>query len=100
MADLQLQIQNLIKLVDEANNQLANIETILLQNRETHKIQIGGDIYNISKELRNVIYRDMEQQAYNIQVLLAEKLIQYKEKGGEVVDQHIQTLQNIYQDEY
>ena len=37
MVDLQLQIQNIIKLADVANNQLANIETILLQIGETHK---------------------------------------------------------------
>jgi len=71
MADIQLQIQNLVKLVDAANNQLADIITILLQTKETYRTQIGGDIYNIFKELRNVIHRDIEQQAYHIQVLLA-----------------------------
>ena len=38
MADLQLQIQNLIKLADIANNQLAYIETILLQTEKTYKM--------------------------------------------------------------
>jgi len=74
MADIQLQIQNIIKLADTANNQLADIETILLQTRETHRVQISRDIYNISKELKNIIYRDIEQQAYYIQVSLANKL--------------------------
>ena len=55
MADLQLQIQNLIKLADIANNQLAYIETILLQTEKTYKMQIGRDIYSISEELRNVM---------------------------------------------
>lgn len=35
IANIQLQIQNLVKLADIANNQLADIETILLQTRET-----------------------------------------------------------------
>jgi len=30
MANIQLQIQNLVKLADVANNQLANIKTVLL----------------------------------------------------------------------
>jgi len=34
--------------VDVANNQLADIKTILLQTEEAHKKQIGEDIYNIS----------------------------------------------------
>ena len=50
MADLQLQIQNIIKLADTVNNQLANIKTILFQTEKTHKIQISRDIYSIYKE--------------------------------------------------
>jgi len=34
MVDLQLQIQNIIKLADAANNQLADIETISLQTKK------------------------------------------------------------------
>ena len=60
MVDLQLQTQNLVKLVDIANNQLADIETILLQTREIHRMQISRDIYSIFKELRNIIHGDME----------------------------------------
>jgi len=60
MANIQLQIQNLVKLVITANNQLADIKTILIQTGETHKMQIGGDIYSISEELRNIIHRDMK----------------------------------------
>ena len=80
IADLQLQIQNLVKLVNAANNQLADIETIILQTGETHRMQIGGDIYNISEKLRKIIHRDIEQQAHRIQVLLANKLDSYKGK--------------------
>jgi len=47
IADIQLQIQTIIKLADVANSQLANIETILLQIGETYKIQIGRNIYSI-----------------------------------------------------
>jgi len=37
MADVQLQLQNIIKLVDVANNQLAGIEITLLQTGEIYK---------------------------------------------------------------
>jgi len=49
MADFQLQIQNLVKIADIANNQLIDIKTVLLQSGETHRTQIGGNIYSISK---------------------------------------------------
>ena len=71
MANIQLQIQNLVKLVDVVNNQLADIETTLLQTGEAYKEQIEGDIYNILEEFRNIVYRDMKHQAYHIKVLLA-----------------------------
>ena len=37
MTDIQLQIQNLVKLADVANTQLADIETVLLQSRKIYK---------------------------------------------------------------
>ena len=60
MVDPQLQTQNIIKLANAANNQLADIETILLQTKETHRILIGRNIYSISKELKNIIHGNME----------------------------------------
>ena len=71
---------------------MADIETILLQTKETYKIQIGRDIYSISEELRITIYGDIEQQAHHIQVLLANELDWYKEKEEEKVNEHIKTL--------
>ena len=70
MIDIQLQIQNLAKLANATNIELANIKTTLLQSSDTYKMQIRGDIYSISKELWNIIYKDMEKQAHHIQVLL------------------------------
>ena len=39
-------------------------------------MQIGGDIYIFSENLQNIIYRNMENQAYYIQILLANELDQ------------------------
>ena len=49
MADLQLQIQNLVKLANTANIELADIEITLSQASDIYKIQIREDIYSISK---------------------------------------------------
>ena len=69
-----------------ANNQLANIETTLLQTEKIHKTQTGEDIYSISEELKNIIHRDMKQQSYHIQVSLADVLDQCKDKEDKRVD--------------
>ena len=101
MVDIQLQIQNITKLTDTANNQLADIETILLKIGETYRIQISEDIYSISEKLRNIIYEDIEKQTYHIQVLLANELNQYKNKEEERIDENIRVLQKkVYQKTY
>jgi len=92
MADIQLQIHNLVKLADITNNQLADIETTLLQIEKTYKTQIGEDIYSISKELQNIIHGDIEKQAHHIQVLLVNKLDQYKGKKDKQVKKHIKMI--------
>ena len=60
MADLQLKIQNLVRLADVANNQLVDIKIVLLQTEGTYKMQISRNVYSISKELKNITHRDME----------------------------------------
>ena len=60
MSNIQLQIQNIVKLAEAANTQLVKIETTILQTSKAHEIQIAGDIFNISEDLQNIIQGDME----------------------------------------
>ena len=55
IADIQLQIQEIIKQANIVNNQLAGVKTILLQAEEIYNIQRGGDIYSILEELHTII---------------------------------------------
>ena len=66
MTDIQLQLQNIIKLVEVANIQLAEIETSILQASDNYKIQIVEDIFSISEDLQNIIQEDIENQIYYI----------------------------------
>jgi len=77
IADIQLQLQNIVKLADTMKNQLTYIENTLLQASKDHKIQIDKNTYSISKELWNIIHEEMEYQVHHIQVLLADKLNHY-----------------------
>ena len=52
-----MQSQDLVKIANAINNQLADIvEIVLLQADEIHKMQIGRDIYIFSEDLQNIIY--------------------------------------------
>lgn len=98
MADIQLQVQNLVELATASNIELANIETNLLQSSKTYKKQIGDDIYSIVDELWTVIHGDMERQTYCIQKLLANELDGCKEKGNIQFNEYIWEIQEVYWD--
>ena len=51
MAGTQLQAQNIVKLAEVTNTQLAEIETTILQASNNYRIQIAGDIFSISQDL-------------------------------------------------
>jgi len=48
---MQLQLQNIIKLVEEANVQIVEIETTILQASDNHQTQTARDIFIISEDL-------------------------------------------------
>jgi len=52
MVDVQLQLQNIIKLAEEANTQMAEIKITILQASNNYRIQIVGDIFS---DLQNII---------------------------------------------
>ena len=60
IANIQLQIQDLVNLANIIDIELIDIETTLLQLEKTHKEQVRGDTYSILEELRSIIHSDMK----------------------------------------
>ena len=48
---MQLQLQNIIKLAEEANVQIVEIETTILQASNNYQTQTVRDIFSISEDL-------------------------------------------------
>lgn len=63
-------------------------------------MQIWEDIYSILEKLHTIIHRDIKRQAHHIQVLLADTLDKYKGREVDMVNEHIKTLQEVYQEAY
>lgn len=57
---MQSQLQNIIKLAEEANTQIVKIEIMILQASYNYQTQIVGDIFSISEDLQNIIQSDMK----------------------------------------
>jgi len=51
MADIQMQLQNIIKLAEVANIQLAEIKTTILQASGEYRTQTTRDIFSILENL-------------------------------------------------
>jgi len=96
MVDMQMQLQNIMKLAEEANIQITEIKFTILQTSNNYQMQTAGDIFSISEDLQNIIQSDMENQVYHIQKLLADKLDNCKEKGNNYVKEHIKEIQDAY----
>ena len=48
MVDVQLQLQNIIKLAEEANTQITEIKFTILKASNNYQIQPAGNIFSIS----------------------------------------------------
>jgi len=55
MVDIQMQLQNIIKLAEEANTQIAEIERTILQASHNYQTQTVADIFSIPEDLHNII---------------------------------------------
>ena len=92
MVDVQMQLQNITKLAEEANMQIAEIERMILQVDQNYWTQTARDMFSISEDLQNIIQSDMENQAYHIQQLLVDELNNCKEKGNKYAKEHIKEI--------
>ena len=57
------------------------------------------NISGISEDLRFLVQSNIEEQAFQVQKMLADELDRYKERGNSYVDKNIQEIQDLYIDE-
>ena len=94
-----MQLQNIIKLAEEANTQIAEIKSTIIQASDNYQIQKARDIFSITEDLQNIVQSNIEDQVYYIQKLLVNKLDEYKEKENNHAEEHIKKIQDVYKQE-
>jgi len=57
------------------------------------------NITQISEDLQYVVQSDMNEKAFQIQRMLADKLDRYKGKDNKYMKKNIQEIQELYKDE-
>ena len=99
MLEVQMQLQNIVKLAEEANTQVVEIENTILQASNDYRTQTAGDIFCISEDLWNIIQSNIKNKAYHIQKLLADELDNHKGKENNYMEGYIKEIQDAYKQE-
>ena len=86
---MQKMVKDIKKIAEVANMMITEMEGSILMasinNRTTNTMNILG----ISKDLLYLIQSDIEDQIFQIQRMLANKLDKYNIRGNSYVDNHI-----------
>ena len=67
MIDMQKQVQNMIKIVEETNTTIMKIEDTILKASINNQIINTMNILGISEDLQYLIQNNMKYQAYQVQ---------------------------------
>ena len=92
MINVQRQVKNMMKIAEEINTTIMEMEEIILKASINNRIMNATNILRISEDLQYLIQSNMEDQAYQVQRMLADKLDQYKGQGNQYMDNNIQEI--------
>jgi len=92
-------MKDMMKIAEEMNITITEIEGTILKASIKNMMMNATNILGISEDLQYLIQSNMEDQAYQIQRMLADKLDTYKEQENKYVDDNIKEIQDLYRDE-
>ena len=99
MIDIQRLVKDIKKLAEEANTMMTEVEGSVLTASINNQVMNATNITQISEDLRYLVQSDMDEQAFQIQRMLADELDQYKGKGNKYVNDNIWEIQELYVEE-
>ena len=96
---MQKMVKDIKKIAEVANMMITEMEGSILMASINNRTTNAMNILGISKDLLYLIQSDIEDQIFQIQRMLADKLDKYKIRGNSYVDNHIQKIQELYKEE-
>jgi len=96
MIDVQRMIKDIKKLAGEVDTVVTEMEEDILWASINNQMTNTTNISEISKDLRFLVQSNMEEQAFQVQRMLADELDRYKGKGNSYVDKNIWEIQDLY----
>ena len=89
MIDVQKMMKDMEKIAEETNMTVMEIKGTILMASTNNRTMNTTNITQMVEDLWYLIQSDMDNRAFQIQRMLANKLDQYKEKGNQYVNENI-----------
>ena len=89
MIDMQIMVKDIKKMAEEANTMITEVEGYILTASINNRMMNAMNIAQISEDLQYLVQIDMDEQAFQVQRILANELDQYKERGNSYIDENI-----------
>ena len=99
MIDMQRMAKDIKKLAEETNIILTEIEGTVLATSINNRVINTTNITQISEDLQQLVQSNMDDKAFQVQMMLADELDRYKEKGNDYMDDNIKEIQELYMEE-
>jgi len=99
MIDIQRMLKNMKKIAEETSTTVTEMEETILMASVNNQTMNTTDITQIAEDLRYSVQSNMDEQAFQVQRMLADKLDRYKGKGNDYVDSNIREIQELYMNE-
>ena len=92
MIDIQKQVWDIMKIVEEVNMIITEMEGTILKVSINNWVINAKNILGILEDLWYLVQSNIEDQVYQVQYMLADKLDNYKGQGNQYVDDNIQEI--------
>ena len=99
MIDAQRMIKDMKKIVEKTSTTVMEMEETILMASVNNQTMNTTNITQIAEDLRYLVQSDMDEQAFQVQRMLADELDHYKGKGNDYVDGNIKEIQELYMNE-
>ena len=99
MIDVQRMMKDMKKIAEKTSTTVTEIEGTILTASINTQTMNATNITQIAEDLRYLVQSDMDEQAFQVQRMLADELDRYKGKGNDYMDGNIKEIQELYMDE-
>ena len=99
MIDVQKMLKDMKKIVEEMSTTVTEMEGTILMANVNNRTMNATNITQIAEDLQYLVQSDMNEQALQVQKMLADELDHYKGRENDYVDANIKEIQELYIEE-